>query len=213
VTAATAVPGTGLISVVNAFVLSDPFNTPVESYGVSAALAPEAKAFLVRFYVDYLSPLPGGGYKSKRFEVPVAIFKVPVRISYLRERTTEFYPQPVRRSTPANPPGGTNFWGGYIRSEEQYVYTTEAYVKKLRSLYESEGYDVTFSRAVFYLMQFDGPLWNYWNVSNGFHDRYSIRIDDPEYTNITGGAGVFGSVVVDSTVLPLPEKMPVPHSH
>ncbi|MEK6571100.1 MAG: hypothetical protein AABZ61_07005 [Bacteroidota bacterium] len=67
-----------------------------------------------------------------------------------------------------------------------------------------------FVQAVFYLIQFDEPLWNYHNVANNLGERYSVRTDEPDYTNIKGGFGVFGSATIDSTVWPLPEKIPPP---
>jgi hypothetical protein len=97
-----------------------------------------------------------------------------------------------------------------IQFTEGILHSWVEYTARLRWLFESRGNDIKFSRAVFYLIQFDRPLWSYWNASNGFHDRYTIRVDDPDYTNITGGVGVFGSMRVDSLVWALPENMPLP---
>jgi hypothetical protein len=72
-TATTVVPNRGSVSPTNGYALRDPWHTTVQNYGVSAALAPEAKGFLVRFYFDYLSPLPAGGYKPKRLEIPIRV--------------------------------------------------------------------------------------------------------------------------------------------
>jgi hypothetical protein len=204
VTGSTIIPGNGLVSVINSAVLQDPFNTTIESYGAGATLAPEARGFLVRLYLDYLSPLSAGGYQPKRIEVPTAMRVT----SYFWQTYEEFYPHPVRRTTAPNAP----LYSPYhqIKSEEHATYTTEGFVTKIRSLYDKEGDGIRFSKVVFYLVQFNSPLWDYWNVSNGFHDMYSIRIDEADYTNLAGGAGVLGGVAVDSTAFQLPQKFPLP---
>ena len=197
-TASITVPGNGAVGPYNAFVLAAPYGVG-EDFGVKATLSPQAKAFLVRIYVDYLSPLPAGGYQPKRFEVPIRRYVV----SRIRELYREIYPQPVLRTTPT-------FAGKDIKSEESSAYTRAAYGGKLGQIYDIEGCGVRFVQAVFYVFQFDEPLWNYYNVANISGDKYSIRTDEPDYTNIKGGFGVFGSVSVDSTVWPLPEKIPPP---
>ncbi len=42
-----------------------------------------------------------------------------------------------------------------------------------------------------------------YNIVNGFQDPYSVREDQPDYTNIVGGLGVFGAMVEDSVVVDL----------
>jgi hypothetical protein len=48
------------------------------------------------------------------------------------------------------------------------------------------------------LLVFDQFLAAYISTSNGFLDNLSIRLDEPNYTNITGGLGIFGAYFNDN---------------
>jgi hypothetical protein len=62
---------------------------------------------------------------------------------------------------------------------------------------------VVWLRAVFVLSQIDDVLYNYYYVNNGPSDQSTIRMDQPDYTNIPKGLGVFGSHVVTTMIYPL----------
>jgi hypothetical protein len=47
--------------------------------------------------------------------------------------------------------------------------------------------------AIFEVMEFDDPLSKYYSSINGALDPFSIRIDNPVFSNIVGGIGIFGS--------------------
>ena len=47
-------------------------------------------------------------------------------------------------------------------------------------------------RTVFVLTQLDEALYAYYSTANGFPDTGTLRLDEPDYTNIEGGFGVFG---------------------
>ena len=44
----------------------------------------------------------------------------------------------------------------------------------------------------------DPNAYNYYQIVRGFNDPFSVRVDEPDYTNIEGGLGVFGGLLVDS---------------
>lgn len=48
-------------------------------------------------------------------------------------------------------------------------------------------------RIYFELLEFDGPLSQYYGSINGYLDNYSIRLDESVYSNVGGGIGIFGS--------------------
>ncbi|MEX1276339.1 MAG: hypothetical protein WEE20_10425 [Bacteroidota bacterium] len=50
-----------------------------------------------------------------------------------------------------------------------------------------------------------GAPHNYYNVVNGFRDPLSIRTDQPGYSNINGGQGLFAAYAVDSVTYRLPD--------
>jgi hypothetical protein len=52
--------------------------------------------------------------------------------------------------------------------------------------------------ATYILTQVEPNLYMYYNLANGFQDEFSIRTDQPDYSNIQGGFGVFGAMTVDT---------------
>jgi hypothetical protein len=205
VTAQTTVPGQGLVDIVNPAALSNPCYYG-QDFGISAALSPEAKGFLVRIYVDYLRPAPDGTYQPRRIEVPMRREVV----SGYQGTYREVYPQPMLRSTAATGPVKVGDIVLY-RAEERVPYNSSAFCAKVTNIYTGglEGC-VHFTQAVFYLVQFDAPLWDYYKVANASSDKYSMRTDEPDYTDIKNGVGVFGSMTVDSTAWRLPKIIPYP---
>jgi hypothetical protein len=57
---------------------------------------------------------------------------------------------------------------------------------------------VLFKRVVLRVFQCEQGYYDYYNTVNGFQDRVSIRVDQPDFTNIKGGLGVFGAYTLDS---------------
>jgi hypothetical protein len=204
VTAKTTAPGGGVILPINPAVLGNPFGTSSD-FGVSAALSPQAKGYLVRIYIDYLYPLGDGTYEPTRFEIPLS----REVISCFWDLYKETYPHPMVRSTPPTPRIVVR--GKEYGPEERVPYSRIPYMHKIYHLYDRQGAGILFRQAVFYLVQFDAPLWNYYSVANIFRDKLSVRTDEPDYTNIKNGTGVFGSTTVDSLVWPyMPEVIPHP---
>ena len=89
------------------------------------------------------------------------------------------------------------------------VHTILAYAYTLRKIIADYG-DVYFRQANCYLVQTDQALYVYYNVANGFRDAFSIRMDQPDYSNIEGGLGVFGSYNVDKKSYELPSIISIP---
>jgi hypothetical protein len=98
-------------------------------------------------------------------------------------------------------------------SQKRFViaYSLRAYAYTLRKIRE-EFAEVSFRGAHCYLVQTDQALYVYYNIANGFRDSYSIRMDQPDYSNIEGGLGVFGAFNVDETWYSLPEYIFIPSS-
>jgi hypothetical protein len=195
VTAKTTVPGQGSITPVNPGALANPCFAGSD-FGLSVVLSPEARAFLARIYIDYLSPQQGT-YLPNRFEIPLRRYV----ISRVRELYVFIYPRPTLRSSPSTSP--VTVEGKEFKPEERVSYRSDAFCQKVDDLYLTgrEGC-VRFRQAVLYLIQFDAPLWNYYSVANIYRDKLSVRTDEPDYTNIKNGIGVFGSMTVDSTLWP-----------
>ena len=192
VASALTVPRVGFIAAQNVLLLRDPWNVPLDDIALSIGLSPVAKGFLVRFYLNY-ELLDSTGWRPMRLEVPVAI-----RRTVDGQLLEYVYPKVQRRTTPANGPEG---------QADHFIYLTDAYQESIEAILGS-GWTIRFKQAVIYLIQFDEALYNYYFIANGFKDASSIRLDEPNYSNISGGVGIFGSLAVDSSVIALPEQFP-----
>jgi len=190
--ASVTTPGKGVVSPQTGIVLANPWSGfAEEAIPFRVKLAPEAKAFVVRFYLDFTA-LSLGVRELKRVEVPINIKTVSRAYSIYED----IYPRPVRRTSSQRDP---NAW-------DSFYFRTCAYRMMIERIYQSE-IDARFVQAVFKLIQIDEPLYNYYSVANAFQDPHSIRTDVPDFTNIKGGIGVFGSTSIDSTLWSLPERM------
>jgi hypothetical protein len=89
------------------------------------------------------------------------------------------------------------------------TYSLHAYAYALRKIKEDYG-EVQFRRAHCSLVQTDQALYMYYNIANGFRDSYSIRMDQPDYSNIQGGLGVFASFSLDEKWYSLPASIYIP---
>jgi hypothetical protein len=85
---------------------------------------------------------------------------------------------------------------------ERLVFRLDVYKAFLADLKSRYG-EVNVTRALYVLTQVDANLYTYYSVVNGFLDPYSIRTDLPDFTNITGGVGLFGAIVEDSLYVDL----------
>ncbi|MGE5403039.1 MAG: DUF4249 family protein [Ignavibacteriales bacterium] len=53
----------------------------------------------------------------------------------------------------------------------------------------------------FQLMEYDDALSKYYSSTSGLSDKYSIRLDETYYSNISGGIGIFGSMATLSNYM------------
>ncbi|MEX1274859.1 MAG: hypothetical protein WEE20_02935, partial [Bacteroidota bacterium] len=173
--------------VLNPFVLRSPqsFN---ENIIVSARITPPAQGFLLRMYIDYEVRF-NDAWSPQRTEVPKEVVDAG-------EERRFVYPQLVRRTTVPVSARSLN--------AESVVFTNSAYEAVLQQLFNDYGSEnLRFSKVVLILTQVDANLYTYYNLANGFQDEFSIRTDQPDYSNIQGGYGVFGAMTEDSTLIGL----------
>ena len=194
VSASVVVPGRGDLSINATSVLANPWAyssyTPI---GVAVHLSRATLAFVIRYYVEFEADTPAGR-RLQRTEVPYSA-KLLDRFFEIYEYT---YPLPTRRTTQ---PGKA--WG------ESYLFSIVAYRRTIE-LIRHENLNVAFKRAVFYLIQYDENWFKYYQSVRVYRDKHSIRLDEPDFTNIRGGAGVFGSLTIDSTSVVIPEDLGPP---
>jgi len=91
-----------------------------------------------------------------------------------------------------------------------YLFVTfkkAAYAAVLRKVYEAPKYTkLTFKRLIFRFLQAEQHFFDYYNVVRHPQDPLSIRLDEPDVTNLSNGFGVFGACTVDSLVHAFPDN-------
>jgi hypothetical protein len=133
-----------------------------------------ATAYVVRLYIEY-EVLRDSVWTVIRTEIPREMNAAGVSI----------YPTPVDRDVAI------------------MVFAGSAYSTVISRIREEYGI-VRLKRTLFVLTQLDNWLYAYYSVANGFPDSGTLRLDEPDFSNIQGGLGVFAAtsetvVVRDTT--------------
>jgi hypothetical protein len=184
------VPGDALVTPGSLLTLREP-SSFTSDFTVSTRLAPQAKAYVVRLLVEY-EFFASGVWVPGRIEVPKEI-----RLDAASGGVQSVYPNLIKRL--GSEEAGYTDYQIMAFDHDAYLWTLD----QVRSRYAIQG--LKFRRAVVHLTQVDVHLYNYYNIANGFHDPYTMRTDEPDYTNVDGGRGIFGAAVVDSVIVSLPE--------
>jgi hypothetical protein len=156
---------------------------PRSYFYLRTTLSPTAKGSLCQLFVDFKVQLDTA-WTDGRTEVP---FLINVDTLGIWIAT---YPQLTRVT--GNATGIT--------------YKNYTYKRTLLRVFEQYPHrKVLFKRVVLRVFQCERGFYDYFNAVNGFRDRVSIRVDEPDYTNVKGGMGVFGAYTLDSLSHNLPD--------
>jgi hypothetical protein len=144
-----------------------------------------SRGWIGRLYL-YYDVLDGGGWREERTPIPIySIFpKVFSSVVYAEMSVA-----------------------GY-KNRSACVYLDTLYRKVIANIAYARypNSKITFTRVVFELVQVDEGLYNYYEVAHAGGDPLSVRLDEPLYTNLTGGVGVVGVYTLDSLVHVLPDN-------
>ncbi len=141
-------------------------------------------AFVLHFYVEYYV-LIEGGWELRREEVPLR--------SYADDGGQQVLVYPSLTLVQAGSFGITR-----VQFDPELYQQTRA-----RILARYAGYPLILLQATFVLTQIDDALYSYYYFNNGPIDESTIRLDQPDYTNITNGFGVFGCTISTTMTYPL----------
>jgi len=120
---------------------------------------------------------------KKRNEIPAILHTMEVPVSY---NTTGGVTTPVY-------PGISEATG-----VEYQINMVNDYILKVSQGDDKDNYQ--FYSLQLELLIFDQYLAAYISTTNGFPDNLSIRLDEPNYTNIKGGLGIFGSYLFNNNI-------------
>ncbi len=192
VSSSTRIPGRSVLTIENFYLLEDPYRYSNLSPTVSFTLSPVTSAYTVKMFLEFEAQRSGvvGIYRR---EVPESM--KPIICAFdLFEYT---YP-PIKRKL--NPP----VFGAEFR--DSYRFTYFAYRRSIEFVYQT-SLNPVFKRVIYYTIQFDENWYRYYTTARTFRDRFSMRLDEPDFTNIRGGVGLFASIAVDSVSWKLPEAI------
>jgi hypothetical protein len=180
ISATVSIPGAGFLIPNNSYILKAPDKYGQENINVTIKISSITRGYVARIYVDYLARV-GGSWVHKRDEVPTGISSVT------GQTVVYDYPKLIRRLNDIAQPWLTLDFP---------ISVYQSYFAGLQTQYGVEGFQMI--SATYMLTQVEANLYKYYNLANGFQDAYSIRTDQPDFSNIQGGLGVFGAMTVDS---------------
>jgi hypothetical protein len=180
------VPGKGYLSVVTLHVLDRPESFAEDLY-VVASIAPGTRGFLVRMFVEFELTVDGER-QLRRVEVPMRIRRTTDGVVY-----EKIYPKLQRRTSSET---------SRNQGSEYVGFQHDAYLQTLNDIAVAYvRFNPVRKNVIFVLTQTEANLYNYFNIVNGFQDDITIRTDQPDFSSIDGGVGVFGAMSVDSLVV------------
>jgi len=186
VSATVTVPKRGRIQFLNAYVLNGG-GSEDENIVVYGWIRELTYGVMMQLHLFY-DVLEGNSWVTHRQEMP------SVRLTYLDGSKLYLFPVMRRRMS-----------SGLIKDKEEsemFVFDKKAYFEKTGEILGSYPVGtVHIKRALLVLTQADRDLYAYTKRVNGFEDSFSIRTDLPDYTNISGGHGIFGAMVDDSATV------------
>lgn len=189
VTATTRVPTSSTFTIDYFYFFENPYAYPRVIPQISFSLSSYTSAYRIKLFIEYEADTNAGREVLRR-EVP-EVLKV---VSCFFEVYDFIYPKITRRTNPANI--NLEFRG------TQY-FTFFAYRRSVE-LVNERNLNPSFRQVVFYNIQFDENWYRYYSTARTFQDRFTARLDEPDFSSLTNGVGLFASMTVDSAQHKLP---------
>ena len=150
--------------------------------GASTTFWESTTGFSFQLVIEYVF-LDAGEWKEESIEVPLAASS---NFAYV------VYPSVYK----------VHIYAGGVYAKSIYVKTLER-VGKLHA-----GAKLIFNRIVFRFLQVDQHWYDYYGTVREIQDPFSIRLDEPDFTNFSKGYGLFGACAVDSIQHLYPDEFP-----
>ena len=187
--ATVSVPGSGTILVGNSYVLQDPTLT-TDNVSVRITLSSTTWGFYLRLYLIG-EVWEGGAWRQFKREVPLTVIEVIDCENFAGD-----FPRLERRESSST------------AEEHILIFENIAYrytIASLRSGHDADS--VRFIRAEFDFLETDPHLYSYYNIASGFRDEFTLRSDEPDYSNLRGGRGVFGAFALQHVPYAVPPDL------
>lgn len=186
----------GAMNVRDFLLIQNPHSYPLSATIVTTAvLARQTLGFTMRFEIEY-DVLKNGVWVVETWEVPLAYREMNGPTDYSAE-----YPIMRRRN-------GSASVGAGPQTSEVTIYTNNSYEATISLIHAKYGsQNILMKRAIILLQQADRHFFTYYSYANSFQDRLTIRVDQPDYSNMEGSLGFFGSMTIDSLTYPLSSNL------
>lgn len=187
-TSLATVPDHAQMAVVNPYVLDKPKDFLSQDVNIQIVLSPSSKGYVLRAYLVF-QYVANSVTVTDQIEIPSVARDVDGQV-------LEGFPGLTRRTSQAS---------STSTNREQASIQNRAYrsaIDKVNEIYGNLNLRYRFIR--FILTQVEPNFYNYYNIANGFQDQFTIRTDQPDYSNIRGGVGVFGAATADTLIYSLP---------
>ncbi len=177
----------GAMNLTDFLLIQNPHTRPLTAQiVVTAILARQTLGFTMRFEIEY-EVERNGGWEVETREVPLTYHEINGPDDFRAE-----YPTMRRRN-------GSATVGSGPQGAETTIYLNNVYEGTITLIHAKYGSDhVRMRRAIFLLQQADRHFFTYYSYANSFQDRLTIRVDQPDYSNMEGSLGFFGSMTIDS---------------
>lgn len=152
---------------------------PPFTFIFGVGLSPHTVQYLARIFIDF-DVVQGSDTLHLRWQIPYIVYDTSLVNAYYR---------------------GFEFSDG---TSVDLRYPTVCYVTILTRIFFLYRDAVRYKALVVEVTQIGRPLYEYSTVVNGFADELSLRLDQPDHSNITGGFGLFGAWTRDEIVRPYP---------
>ncbi len=150
-----------------------------KSFRVGVGLSNRTRRHLVRMYVEFDVP-EGADTVRHRWEVPLLATDTSLSDAW---------------------------YSGFEytqRTSFDVAYSGRAYVSTVAKIIYRYTTLTKFRNIVLEVFQIGEPLEDYSSVVNAFKDELSLRADEPDYSNISGGHGLFGAYTRTEFLRPFP---------
>ena len=164
-------------------ILDDPEIYGAAGYvGAMAKFSQYTKAYAIQLVIEYLV-LAAAEWMEESIEVPLWASSNFASVAY---------PSVYK----------ANGYGVVYYSKDIYIRTLQRVIKL------HPGSKLIFQRIVIRFLQIDQNWYDYYSTVRKFQDPFSIRLDEPDFTNLIKGYGVFGAFAIDSLQHLYPDEFP-----
>ena len=174
------------IDIAQNFILRNPYASHAAQPEVDFRLSAGTAAYQVHLEIEYKDITPTDT-TIRRYEVPERI----VTVSCFGQIFERYYPRIIRNDS---------------EGDVTYLVNAFNYRKSIETV-QGSAYNWELLRVIFTVVQFNGEWYKYYRSVRSYEDRFSVRLDRPDYSNVNGGLGLFGAYVVDTVSTSIPAAM------